>query len=855
MTMGKDMSSLFADVVKNMNTTQLDLKKLIYLYIISNAQDKPEDAILIVSAFQADAKDPSPIVRALAVRTMGCINVRSISDYLCECVGTALKDDDPYVRKTAAVGVSKLFALNPEVVEEHGFIQDLRTLISDDNAMVVSNAVASLAEMSERTGTDLFQMNSNVLSKLLNAMTQCTEWGIVYILDCLAKYEPDPQEAQDVVERVSINLNHSNAAVVLSTVRVIVRYLDRLENPRLEQKLLKEKLPPPLISLVMNHKAEVQYVALTNINLIIQKATALQQLLDSDEKKQSPSRKSGLILSDQVQNFFCRYNDPTYLKMEKLDIMVKLVNFLNIDKVLMEFKTYCTEVDIDFVRKSVLAIGRCAIKLDEAAERCIMVLLELIEASSGQEAAKYIIQETVVVIQDIFRKYPERFEPIISKLCEYLDDLNEPEAKAAMIWIIGEYSGRIDNSPQLLEDFRVNFLDEPAQVQLQLLTAIVKLFLRRPEESRDMISQVFEQATNQEDNPDVRDRGYMYWRLCFMNVQVAANVVMSPKPVITDDDFNHSPEILDALLANLTTLASVYHKPPEYFIKNGKKTISFKKTQSSGGRDLDSDEEEYSDEEVDQKQGTGPAPSMSNDIMDMFSVSASPPPTPAREGKVVYDDLGLTISSYYRRDEGVALAFFVVTNNSNQLLTQFQVAFDDNIIGAQPLSQPTCNIAPGTTQTLRVPMGIKKMPVDKHSGALLVALRTNLFPMAKFKDTGISAHIFFEEKTSSSTHVSKEDFLSTWASLESNEIRTQISGAPDIEETKRRIAEHNVVYIAHRVVQAQQNRHHIYYSMCLRGFPILAEIILTSAECGLCIRCTNKSLGEVAAHGFKSILA
>ena len=33
----------------------------------------------------------------------------------------------------------------------------------------------------------------------------------------------------------------------------------------------------------------------------------------------------------------------------------------------------------------------------------------------------------------------------------FLDTLDEPEAKSAMIWIIGEYADRIDNSDELLE--------------------------------------------------------------------------------------------------------------------------------------------------------------------------------------------------------------------------------------------------------------------------------------------------------------------------------------------------------------------------------------------------------------------
>ncbi len=71
--------------------------------------------------------------------------------------------------------------------------------------------------------------------------------------------------------------------------------------------------------------------------------------------------------------FFCKYNDPIYVKKEKLEILVKLVSDRNVDQVLLELKEYASEVDVDFVRKAVRTIGRCAIKLEVAAERCIKV--------------------------------------------------------------------------------------------------------------------------------------------------------------------------------------------------------------------------------------------------------------------------------------------------------------------------------------------------------------------------------------------------------------------------------------------------------------------------------------------------
>lgn len=61
----------------------------------------------------------------------------------------------------------------------------------------------------------------------------------------------------------------------------------------------------------------------------------------------------------------------------------------------------------------------------------------------------------------------------------------------------------------------------PTQVQLQLLTATVKLFLKKPTENvQRMIQLVLSCATNETDNPDLRDRAYVYWRLLSTDPEV-----------------------------------------------------------------------------------------------------------------------------------------------------------------------------------------------------------------------------------------------------------------------------------------------------------------------------------------------
>ena len=80
---------------------------------------------------RGDGKDgDASLIRALAVRTMGCIRVERITEYLCEPLQRCLRDDDPYVRKTAAICVAKLYDTSPGNVEERGFLDILRDLVA-----------------------------------------------------------------------------------------------------------------------------------------------------------------------------------------------------------------------------------------------------------------------------------------------------------------------------------------------------------------------------------------------------------------------------------------------------------------------------------------------------------------------------------------------------------------------------------------------------------------------------------------------------------------------------------------------------------------------------------------------------
>ncbi len=121
---------------------------------------------------------------------MGCIRVSQITEYLVDPLREALKDEDSYVRKTGVICIAKLYESNPEMIEKLGFIKMLENLLTDGNAMVVSNAIAVLGQISDQKGENLIRINDALAGKLINALSEANEWGKTFILDAFAKYEP-----------------------------------------------------------------------------------------------------------------------------------------------------------------------------------------------------------------------------------------------------------------------------------------------------------------------------------------------------------------------------------------------------------------------------------------------------------------------------------------------------------------------------------------------------------------------------------------------------------------------------------------------------------------------------------------
>lgn len=541
LSLGQDVSELFPNVINCIRTKSIPLKKLIYLYIIHYAKEKPDLVILGVASFASDAKSgESPMIRGLAIRAMSYIQVETIAPYLAEILAQGLKDEDAYVRKNAAISVSKLYMIKEDNVTENGLIDSLNELLDDSNGTVVANALISLDEIGSLCGRSVIKMKGKTLGKILNALSETSEWSQVVILDSIVKLRPKQgKQIEAILQGVLPRLSHNNPSVVMGAVKIITKFIDLVSEDN--RKTYMNKVTKSIMTL-MNSDYEIQYVIFRGIYALIQKQPDL--------------------FKDNYKFFFVQYNEPIYLKIEKIQLLYRLCNNNNFENVIKELKIYATtELNNDIIKQCVQYIGYIGLKYEKSVELCVSIFSEFFDSSS-----EVLLNEVSIVSRDIIRKYKSSSIQLLEKINSDLiiNVLTDNEAKSSLIFLIGEYCNLIPESneyiAELIETYNSNATS--TDIKLQILSTAVKNFINKPDEknSENIVKLCLKKGAEESENPDVRDRAYFFWRLLENEPDLAKEMFNEIKPnFIMQEDTLIPDNIVDDMISNMTNLSSVYH--------------------------------------------------------------------------------------------------------------------------------------------------------------------------------------------------------------------------------------------------------------------------------------------------------
>lgn len=548
----------FSSIVKNVASPNIEIKKLVYIYLIHHAEQEPDMALLSINTIQKSLSDSNPQVRALALRTMSGIRVPVISQIVSLAIKKGAVDMSPHVRKAAALAIPKCYRLEPNTLPQ--LLEYLVTLLGDKQYFVAGAAVSAYMEICPER-VDLIHKHYRSLVKKIVDMD---EWSQLAVLRMMTIY------ARKCFPRRTRNVKVKNKTADLQDF-----YGEESSEPASEGEQMVI-LDPDLILLLNGIKPLLQS---RNSGVVVAVARCYADIGTPEYTRAAVGPLVALLRGAQdiqqvalfnivsvclahpdsfvkyASHFLVRATDtaPVWeLKLEVLTLIFPHSPLQTKSLILNELEHFSRGTNKSLVREAVRAIGRCAMADPATAPRCMRLLLGQITSLDGTLAA-----ESLTVIRHLIQQDPQAHMGTVVRLAKNLDSATDPQARATIVWLVGEFAGLNGEDNIAADVLRIllkGFADESeiAKRQIVLLAAKVYLHhLNRETEAQNKPDVEREGSPppppNSEDHPitrlwnyvlllvrydtsyDLRDRTRLYKALLSVP-QLASLMLLAPKP-------------------------------------------------------------------------------------------------------------------------------------------------------------------------------------------------------------------------------------------------------------------------------------------------------------------------------------
>lgn len=430
------------------------------------------------------------------------------------------------------------------MVETNGYVGQLYRMLNDGDANVVTNAIVVLNEILIAKGG--IELTQSIVMNLLNRIGEFSEWGLNTILDLVARYNPiSEDETFAIMNLLDPVLRTANSGAVLATFKCFMKLTSSF--PELQPQIYA-RAKPPMLTLITGSNFEVQFTMLKHLEVLLTRSAAAG------------------IFDSEFRHFFVRYNEPSHVKYLKIELLPLISNDANAKEIAVELGEYVTDVDSELSKRSINAIGKIAMRVASVSPELTQTLLDLVDLD-----IHYVRAQAVKILSSVIRVFPAvrvHMLPVISKCLRRVEDY---EAKATLIWMLGEYGQEIVEAPYLLESIIDNYDDEQSDlIKLHVLTAGMKLFFKRPPEMRAMLGRLFVSAVNDTLSQDVHDRALLYYRLLTADLLVAGSLFNSHSDTIRVEGGQFAEDKDDKtkskIYCEFNTLAIIFGTPSDQFI-------------------------------------------------------------------------------------------------------------------------------------------------------------------------------------------------------------------------------------------------------------------------------------------------
>jgi vesicle coat complex subunit len=474
----------FSSVVKNVASPNIEIKKLVYIYLIHHAEQEPDLALLSINTIQKSLSDTNPQVRALALRTMSGIRVPVISQIVSLAIKKGVGDMSPYVRKAAALAIPKCYRLEPNTLPQ--LLEYLAALLGDKQYFVAGAAASAFMEICP----DRIDLIHKHYRSLIKKMVDMDEWSQLAMLRMMTVYARKcfPRRTR------SVKTNDNNmadlqdfyseggiqAAAEMEGDQVVILDPDLVLLLNGIKPLLQSRNSGVVIAVARCYAEigtpEYTKAAVGPLVALLRGAQDIEQVALYNIVSVCLAHPASFV--KHASHFLVRATDtaPVWeLKLEILTLIFPHSPPQTKSLILNELEHFSRGTNKALVREAVRAIGRCAQADPTTATRCMRLLLGQITSLDGTLAA-----ESLTVIRHLIQLDPQAHMGTVVRLAKNLDSATDPQARATIIWLVGEFSGLNGDDNIAADVLRIllkDFANESEVAKRQIVLLAAKVYL------------------------------------------------------------------------------------------------------------------------------------------------------------------------------------------------------------------------------------------------------------------------------------------------------------------------------------------------------------------------------------------
>ena len=463
----KEIVQLFPHIVKNVNSTNLKIKRLVYILLLRFNHLQQDISLLSINAIQKSLIDKNSFNRSLAIRCLSGIQIPAILPILLLSLTKLVKDSSPLVRSACSIAIIKCVQLdiqynmksnnrNTTISDRRSYLIEniniegsniqqlyllLDILLSDNDSKVLSLAIIAFYEIFN----GCFDIWHNKINNLINHFDELDSFAIVNFLDIMVEYiklfypkiteSIIPIEINQLYEKIIDQIEFEmNCNVTLSMVKfLIILFPFKLQGNKLLNKVM--------IKLIQNDYND----SIDNNGKIFISLNMIEYLISKDMIKFNDYQINNFIpLSNEIENL--------QIFELKINILFKLINNNNFNKIFKEFKFIIEKSQFPIIYKF-----KVLQKINK------LILLNILTIEQFSQIIRFFMNKlTIEKINLLVGEYITGLRQLIqSNLIYYIDILIKlsgklfnsymnndiilvNNAKSSIIWLLGEFSINYD---------------------------------------------------------------------------------------------------------------------------------------------------------------------------------------------------------------------------------------------------------------------------------------------------------------------------------------------------------------------------------------------------------------------------